>query len=288
MLRVIRPYSAYQHELDEAIVRGLERHGEELERLEITAQDLIDSTDVLRRQRDELHAVPYMSGQPFQRRQAPVGEVTGYEALPPVFAGGSAYAGFEDVFRGPAVRVTELQRPYLELVASHQPVVDVGCGRGEFLALLTSQGITARGVDSDPGMVERCRTQGFEVEHADALAYLEGTADGTVGSVFCAQFIEHLSADALSAFLELTRRKLRPGGLLIAETVNPHSVPALKTFWVDPTHRHPIFPETALALCALAGFTSAYVFAPGHSAFEKAKFTATAYAVVATAPTSAP
>ena len=84
--------------------------------------------------------------------------------------------------------------------------------------------------------------------------------------------------------LELARHKLRPSGLLIAETVNPHRIASLKTFWVDLTHEHPIFPEVALAICAIAGFEQAYVFAPGFESFERARFASPAYAVVATAP----
>ena len=110
--------------------------------------------------------------------------------------------------------------------------------------------------------------------------------DESLGTVFCAQLIEHLQPAELERLLELSRRKLRGGGVLIAETVNPHRVASLKTFWVDLTHRHPIFPEAALALSAIAGFESAYVFAPGFESFERARFQAPAYAVVATAPAS--
>jgi hypothetical protein len=99
--------------------------------------------------------------------------------------------------------------------------------------------------------------------------------------VFCAQVIEHLPVAALQRLLELARRKLRADGLFIAETVNPHSLAALKTFWVDLTHQHPIFPEVALAFCGLAGFGAAYVFAPGFDDFAAARFTANSYAVVA-------
>jgi hypothetical protein len=81
-------------------------------------------------------------------------------------------------------------------------------------------------------------------------------------------------------------RALRPGGVWIAETVNPHRVASLKNFWVDLTHQHPIFPEVALALCGIAGFSSAYVFAPGFEDFERARFQAPSYAVVAAAPSS--
>jgi SAM-dependent methyltransferase len=193
----------------------------------------------------------------------------------------SPYAGFQDIFRGPPERVAALQRPYLRLVADHAPVLDLGCGRGEFLHLLAEAGILAEGVDSDPGMVARCRAAGLPAVHADAIDYLESLGDGTLGAVFCAQMIEHLPVAALQQLLETARRKLRADGLFIAETVNPHSIPALKTFWVDLTHQHPIFPEVALALCGLAGFDAAYVFAPGYDDFESARFTSNSYAVVA-------
>jgi SAM-dependent methyltransferase len=301
LLRALRPYSVYQRELDQAIIEALERQGEQLERLEILADDLIAAADALRRrvalterrlQTEEaisaqLRALPYMAGDVFSPRRAPVGEVIGFDALPTLGSTGSTYAGFEDLFRGPSERVTELQRPYLQLVAGREPVLDVGCGRGEFLTLLASERIACSGIDIDAGMIERCRAQGHDVLRADAVEHLEGLEDGGLGTVFCAQLIEHLAGSQLVRFLELTRRKLRPGGQLIAETVNPHSIPAWKTFWVDPTHRRPVFPEVALALCGLVGFASAYVFAPGHSSFEDARFEATTYAVVATAPNPA-
>jgi predicted SAM-dependent methyltransferase len=139
-------------------------------------------------------------------------------------------------------------------------------------------------VDSDPGMVERCRSLGVQATLGDANEYLEGLQDGALGTIFSAQVVEHLPYQELRRMLELARRKLRPGGLLIAETVNPHRIASLKTFWVDLTHQHPIFPEVALAMCAFAGFESAYVFAPTFDDFECARFESPAYAVVATAP----
>jgi 2-polyprenyl-3-methyl-5-hydroxy-6-metoxy-1,4-benzoquinol methylase len=314
------PYLTYERELARAIVARVEnveaelfglrgrqseqierlealelRQSERIERLEALVEDLVATAESLRRRiaddeqglRAELQAVPYIADSPFEQFESLVGDVTGYRSLKSAAGATSPYADFEDLFRGPAERVTELQRPYLGLVAEHQPVLDVGCGRGEFLALLAAEGIVARGVDSDPGMIERCRAQGLPVALEDAVEYLEGIDDASLGTVFCAQVIEHLTADQLRQLLELARRKLEPGGLFIAETINPHSIPALKTFWVDLTHQHPVFPEVALALCALAGFGPAYVFAPGYPSFETARFDATSYAVVATSPGSA-
>ncbi len=283
-----------------------ERHGEQIERVEDFVRELILTAESLRRSvsdvdaamkaaarsahreieliNTELNALPYVADSPFERLQSPVGEVLGYRSAASMRGSGSGYVDFEELFRGPAARVAESQRPYLVLVRDHQPVLDVGCGRGEFLALLASEGISASGVDSDPGMVARCEGLGLPATLGDANRYLEGLPDGTLGSIFSAQVIEHLPHGELRRMLELARRKLRPAGLFIAETVNPHRVSSLKTFWVDPTHQHPIFPEVALALCAIAGFESAYVFAPSFDSFERARFQAPAYAVVATAP----
>jgi SAM-dependent methyltransferase len=296
-----------------------ERHSEQIERLEELVRELILTAELLRKAaadvsgeaaaatqqaveavseartthaeldsvEAELNASPYMDGEPFELFQAAAGKVLGFRSRDSLAGNGSDYAAFEDLFRGPPERVFEAQRPYVELLRDHQPVLDLGCGRGELLALLRQEGIVAGGVDGDAGMVARCRSQGLEVVEADINEHLASVADGTLGAIFSAQVIEHLPQAELQRMLELALLKLRPAGLLIAETVNPHRIASLKTFWVDLTHQHPIFPEVALALCGIAGFESAYVFAPGFESFESARLSSPAYAVLATAPTAA-
>jgi SAM-dependent methyltransferase len=149
------------------------------------------------------------------------------------------------------------------------------------LDLLSEAGIESAGVDLDAAMVARARAKGHEVELGNALSALEARPDGSLGAIFSAQVIEHIPAAELGRLLELSRARLRPGGLFVAETVNPHCVNALKAFWVDPTHEHPLFPETMLQMLRAAGFKSAYFFHPNASGnVTEDRFTAPAYAVV--------
>ncbi|MDO8630456.1 MAG: hypothetical protein Q7R41_08175, partial [Phycisphaerales bacterium] len=135
----------------------------------------------------------------------------------------------------------------------------------------------------DDGMVAHCKAAGHKnVLLDDANHYLESVEAGSLGAIFSAQVIEHIPFKELVHFLELSVAKLAPNGLFIAETVNVHSVQSFKTFWVDPTHEHPLFPETMLELCRIAGFESAYVFHPnGLGDVSADRFNAPAYAVVA-------
>ncbi|MGI8731121.1 MAG: methyltransferase domain-containing protein [Solirubrobacteraceae bacterium] len=200
----------------------------------------------------------------------------------------ATYRGFEDIFRGDERLVAEQQAAYVELFADAGAdwVLDLGCGRGEFLDALKAREIGARGADLDESMIERCREKGHEVELADAATYLRAVDDGSVPAVFAAQLVEHLDAQQLTELLALVRRKLIPGGLAIMETVNPHNPAALKAFWTDTTHHHPLFPEVLLALCRLSGFDSGEVRFPRQSGnFDADVYANRDYAVLARSAT---
>ncbi len=179
--------------------------------------------------------------------------------------GSDPYVGFEDIFRGSEEAIRDRQRFYLDRLAGHEPVIDIGCGRGEMLDLLAEAAIPAVGVDQNAGMVERCRAKGHDVVQQDALEFLAGYPDASAGAIFSAQFIEHLPYEKLLEYMKLAYAKLRPGGLLISETVNPHSVVAMKAFWIDLSHQKPVYPETAVVLHRLVGFEEAIVYFPGGS-----------------------
>lgn len=209
------------------------------------------------------------------------GEVVGYRGVRSGDADADVYRGFEDAFRGTEAEIGERQRAYLPLLAA--PLLDVGCGRGELLELLAERGIAAEGIDLDAGMVDHCRGKGLEnVTRADAVEYLEAAAPGALRTIFAAQVIEHLHYEALLAFLRAARAALAPGGRLIVETVNPHAAQALKHFWLDPTHQHPLFPEVVLVLCRLTGFDEAFIWHPqGTGSPDRDRVEQMDYAVVA-------
>jgi O-antigen chain-terminating methyltransferase len=167
------------------------------------------------------------------------------------------YFAFEARMRGPRDVVRERQSSYVDEFRDAAPVLDVGCGRGEFLELLREAGVEASGIDLDEDMVEHCREEGLDVQRAEALSFLSGLADGSLGGIFCAHLVEHLGPTALLRLLQLSAAKLQPGGVFVAETPNPLSLYALANFSADLSHDRPIHPATLEFLVRQAGFRRA-------------------------------
>jgi O-antigen chain-terminating methyltransferase len=154
------------------------------------------------------------------------------------------YAALEDRFRGTREEIKERFKEYLRYVNDSAPLIDLGCGRGEWLELLRESGIEARGVDSNQVQLEQCRARGLDVTEADFLVHLQNLAAESVGTITGFHIIEHLSFNALVVLLNEVMRVLRPGGIVIFETPNPDNVVVgSHYFYLDPTHRHPLPSE---------------------------------------------
>jgi O-antigen chain-terminating methyltransferase len=175
-------------------------------------------------------------------------------AAQPAAASVPDYFAFESRMRGSVESIRDRQRPYVDVLRDAAPVLDVGCGRGELLGLLREAGVEARGIDADSDMVAYARGDGLDVEQADLVEYLQAAADASLGGIFMGQVVEHLPAPTLVQAFQLAAAKLRPGGVLIAETINPLSPIALRNYFADLTHAQPLVPETLELLARQSGF----------------------------------
>ncbi len=179
---------------------------------------------------------------------------TGYEEL---------YEDLEDTFRGSRDHVRALTAEYLpdvESVPGKGAVVDVGCGRGEWLEVLRDAEVDAYGVDINQVVVDRCVARGLDVRAGDALVHLRELPEGSVRAVTSFHLVEHLSLDTLIGLIDAALVALRPDGLLILETPNPSNLNVgASSFYLDPTHIKPVHPQFLQFLLESRGFADVEV-----------------------------
>ena len=165
------------------------------------------------------------------------------------------YRRLEDALRGSEAQVREALQPYLERTKSHQPVLDVGCGRGEFLAMCRDAKIEGRGFDTNERSIADLKQRGFNVTFAGVPECFDGVADGSIGTILATHVVEHLPVDVLFAFYRESARVLRKDGLLMIETPNAESLLVTGSdFWRDPTHLAPRHPAALVLLGREHGF----------------------------------
>jgi SAM-dependent methyltransferase len=228
----------------------------------------------LRRRHDELQQIASLALQGSQSLKRAVKDLAA--AAPDRAAGSTAadvaagtastdldaykYVAFEDRFRGTRDDVRARLEPYLPLFAAGAGVVELGCGRGEFLDLLRQRGIPSRGIDTNDAMVAACRERGLDAAHADALAYLRAQPDASLGGVVAIQVVEHLEPAYLSQVVDAAWHKLAPGAPLVLETINAACWAAFfDSYLRDLTHTRPLHPDTLQYLVQASGFSSVEV-----------------------------
>lgn len=174
------------------------------------------------------------------------------------------YLSFEEKHRGECALIKkrlDVYRPFLKelkFVISDPKVIDLGCGRGEWLELLEEYSFSSIGVDLDEGMLNVAKQKGLNVTLGDALDVLKNEKDNSLALVSGFHIVEHISFDKLLLLVQEALRTLKPGGLLILETPNPENIRVATTgFYMDPTHIRPIPSELLLFLVQESGFVRA-------------------------------
>lgn len=171
------------------------------------------------------------------------------------------YRAFEDKHRGARELIKDRQRVFLQFASPLATVMpgaktlDLGCGRGEWLELMTESGFDAIGVDLNDGMLASCRDRGLQVVEGDALGLLSSAHDESHAIISAFHFVEHINFDELRSLVAQAFRALKPGGILIMETPNPENIiVATRNFYLDPTHHRPIPPELLTFVPEYSGF----------------------------------
>ena len=170
------------------------------------------------------------------------------------------YVSLEDHFRGDKETVRQRQLEYLpfisDTVSDKHPLIDLGCGRGEWLAILRENHIPASGIDSNIACVSECKENGLSVSLGDLLDALRQLPDASFGAITLFQVLEHLPFEKVVEVLRESRRALIPGGVFIGEVPNSETLRVgASTFWIDPTHQRPIFPAVLAFLAKTVGFS---------------------------------
>ncbi len=171
------------------------------------------------------------------------------------------YVSFEDRFRGTREDIKRRQAVYLPTVSriragsSDAPILDIGCGRGEWLELCKERGLHCRGIDLNRVMVEQCRELGLEAVEGDALEALRSRKPQSFGLITAFHLVEHLDLKTLIGLFDESLRALRPGGAVIFETPNPDNLlTASRNFYMDPSHRNPLPSQLLKYLAEARGF----------------------------------
>jgi 2-polyprenyl-3-methyl-5-hydroxy-6-metoxy-1,4-benzoquinol methylase len=171
------------------------------------------------------------------------------------------YYHFEESFRGSRDDIKERMRSYVQYFQKAEgTIVDLGCGRGEFLELLQEHSLNAIGVDSSAEMIAACRERGLKAEQEDLLQYLRNQKEKSLGGIFSAQVVEHLPPDYLMNLLATVHTRLKPGSVMVLETINIASAYSfLQMYTRDITHKTPLHPETLLFLLNSFGFQKSQI-----------------------------
>lgn len=242
---LVGQHKAFEGELERAGAEIQRRLWDDMERFRVEYERIIHSELRTIRQR-ALEILPQRrrdAEEPIDDQQPQRLSASAVNEQPLTFD----YFRFSEKFRGPEEYVRSSQQIYLPYFAGHTNVLDIGCGRGEFLENMREAGVTARGIDLSPESVAQCRSKGLEAETADLFEYLNNLPEASLDGIFCAQVVEHIEPARLPEMIRLCASRLERGGVIAIETPNPECLAIFAShFYLDPTHTRPV-PSALLA-----------------------------------------
>lgn len=227
-------HADFHGELDRRTLDIQQRLWADLEKMKVEYERLIHA---------ELRTIRQRAVTPAPAQAPAAAEARSIAAAAPSFD----YTRFAERFRGSEEYVKRGQQFYRSYFAGRRNVLDIGCGRGEFLEMMREAGVPARGIDLSEESVALCRQKGLEAETADLFAYLSELPECSVDGIFCSQVVEHLDSARLPEAIRLAAGRLERNGILTVETPNPECLAIFAThFYLDPTHARPV-PHPLLA-----------------------------------------
>jgi 2-polyprenyl-3-methyl-5-hydroxy-6-metoxy-1,4-benzoquinol methylase len=228
----------FHGELDRRTVDIQQRLWADLEKMKVEYERLIHA---------ELRMIRQRAGEAAAPPRTRLEPETAAEPRPSGSGPSFDYARFAERFRGSEEYVKGGQQFYLPYFKERRSVLDIGCGRGEFLEMMRQAGVAARGIDLSDESAALCRQKGLEAEVADLFAYLADLPECSLDGIFCSQVVEHLDPARLPEAIRLAASRLERGGVLAIETPNPECLAIFAThFYLDPTHTRPV-PHPLLA-----------------------------------------
>ena len=236
--------------LNEALVKHIELN------IQATAEATAEATATLRQEIAKLRREIDALRVPFTN-STNISASTTERTVQPVDP--TIYAAIEEHFRGSREAISSRQKSYLPFLEKAKqenlPVLDLGCGRGEWLEILKGEGFACEGIDTNQVFLNECAEKGLNTTNIDLLSYLSSQSSPRFGAITLFQVAEHLPFNVLVEVFRAARKCLVPGGVFIVETPNAKNLRVgAGTFWIDPTHERPLYPELLEFLSQLVGF----------------------------------